>query len=195
MDFNQIMEAIKQIQTTLTPIVGTGTAISTIGGWVISLAQIGKKSNVFRISPERKSKVKKSRVPSDVALVVDVTWSIAPQVVKYLQQEKINAEILLMVNNQKDGKGKWLTNSKPKEWEAAVKDFGAIAEKIFSSAELSNSRIHIFIASPVALAFALGAVWGTVHHATIYHWDSEKKTYFPVTNISSGLKAGNKNKA
>lgn len=192
MDFTQILEAIKQIQPSLTAVSDTGAAIITMGGWVVSLVQTGKKANIYRISRQKK-KGTKVRTPTDVALVVDVTWSISPQVIHYLEQQKIDAEILLMVNNQKTGTGKWLRNDKPKEWENTVHVFNTMIQKIFGDSELAGAHIHIFIAAPVALAYALGAAWGTVHHATVYHWDSGEKIYYPVIITSTKIKPGSKN--
>lgn len=188
MDFASVIEAIKQIQPTLTAVADTGAAITTIGGWAVSLVKAGKKADVFRISREKKKKTgKKAAKPTDIALVVDVTWSISPQVMKYLEDKKIDAEIILMVNNQKAAKDKWLKNDKPKDWEAVAHDFSMGVQKIYTDQDLANANVHIFIASPVALAFSLGAVWGTVHRATVYQWDTDERTYYPVIVISKKL--------
>ncbi len=188
MDFGTVIESIKQVQPSLTAVANTGTALTTIGGWAVNLLQAGKKTNFFRVSREKKKK--KTKV-TDIALVVDVTWSISTQVVNYLEKKKIDAEVLLLVNNQKEKKGKWLPINKPKEWESAVRDFNAITQKIFGDSQLADARIHIFIAGPVALAYSIGAVWGTVHHAIVYQWDVDEKTYYPVINVSTKLKGAN----
>lgn len=36
------------------------------------------------------------------------------------------------------------------------------------------------------MAFGLGAVWGTVNDATVYHW--ENNTYYPVMKIDRKLR-------
>lgn len=186
MDIAQILDAIKQAQPTLTAVADTGTALVTIGGWAVNVFQAGKKANTFRIRRSTKGKGGKNRTPTDVALVIDVTWSIAPHVLNFLRENKIDAEMLLMVNNQQSGDGRWLNSKQPKEWEDAVHDFSAVMKKI--RMEMPSAQVHIFIASPVALAFAMGAAWGTVYRATVYHWDSDHSAYFPVIKTSTRLK-------
>ena len=49
-----------------------------------------------------------------------------------------------------------------------------------------GKRVHIFLAAPLPLVFAMGAVWGTVDEASVYHW--EQNTYHKVVNISRKLR-------
>jgi hypothetical protein len=52
--------------------------------------------------------------------------------------------------------------------------------------QLGGARVHIFLSTPLPLAFGLGSVWGTVDEATVYHW--EKQTYYPAMKISRALR-------
>jgi len=77
-----------------------------------------------------------------------------------------------------------LDENKPDDWEEMIKEFNTAINAIKHAVGAVN--IHIFMSVPLPVAFGMGAVWGTVDRARIYHWNSE--VYKPVLNISRNLR-------
>jgi hypothetical protein len=69
-------------------------------------------------------------------------------------------------------------------WFEMVQEFSDAINAI--KTEMGSVHLHIFLATPVALAFGLGTVWGTVDEATIYHWNGRE--YKRVLEIKRELR-------
>lgn len=103
----------------------------------------------------------------------------------YLNKRKIDADIVMVTNDPAYGaQVKFLNPESEGEWNGIVLEFKTMMNKIKRSA--GGRRVHIFLAAPLPLVFAMGAVWGTVDDASVYHW--EKNNYHKVVNISRRLR-------
>ena len=122
----------------------------------------------------------------DVALIVDINRRSFRDVARYLEDRNIDADIVLLTNDPHYGNSTpFLDTEDPAEWESLVQDF--YHANIAIKHTVGQRRAHIFLSTPVALAFGLGAVWSTVDKATVYQWDGS--TYQPVMPISHNLRS------
>lgn len=170
----------------------TALAAAKMSGYLI---QKGAKSLSVLITSAKKKKTagkKKAKDADalilsrgDVALVLDINNRIVANVDSYLKSQKIDADMIVVTNDPSysDEIGQ-LDINKPAEWADLVREFKAHSQKIKRLA--GDAKVHIFMAVPVPLAFGLGAVWGTVDDATVYHW--QNKTYYPVMEVGRGLR-------
>ena len=122
----------------------------------------------------------------DVALIVDINRRTFQDVARYLENRNIDADIVLLTNDPHYGNTTpFLDTKDPTEWESLVQDFYHASVAIKHA--VGQRRAHIFLSTPVALAFGMGAVWSTVDKATVYQWDGS--TYQPVMPISHKLRS------
>jgi hypothetical protein len=121
----------------------------------------------------------------DVAIVVDISRRALVDVAAFLDKQKIDADIVMVTNDAAYGPDvKFLDANSEAEWLDVVREFVSMMNKI--KRVRGGARVHIFLAAPLPLVFAMGAVWGTVDEASVYHW--EQNTYHKVVNISRGLR-------
>lgn len=121
----------------------------------------------------------------DVAILVDINRRMLMDVAAFLEQQKIDAELLLVTNDPGYGSQvKFISPEQPADWEELVREFNTTMNEIKHA--LGGVRVHLFLSTPLPLAFGLGSVWGTVDEATVYHW--EKQNYYPVLKISRELR-------
>lgn len=120
-----------------------------------------------------------------VAIVLDINNRIVANVDTFLKSKKIDADMIVITNDPSysDEIGQ-LDIEKPEEWADLARDFKTHSQKI--KRLVGDAKVHIFLAVPVPLAFGLGAVWGTVDDAVVYHW--QNKTYHPVMEVGRGLR-------
>jgi hypothetical protein len=193
------LELIQELEPGLTSAVKAGGALGTMGSAVVKLYQRGKHLITYVISrrgdeelepgtqqdiepiPDGEPMVRKS----DVAVVVDVSRRMLRDVARYLDSQNIDADIILLTNDPEYGDtAKFLDVQEPASWAEVVKDFHRGMSRV--KREIGTPQVHIFIGAPLPLAFGMGAVWGTVDEATVYHWDG--KTYHPVMPITRELR-------
>jgi hypothetical protein len=191
-----VMEALKffeGIKGGVEGITMTGSALLASAKMSAYLIQKGARSlSILITSAKKKRKGKgnpKEETPSlsknDVAIVVDINNRIVANVEAYLRQKNIDADLIIITNDTSySDEIKSLNVKKPKEWQDLARDFKAHSQKI--KRLVSGAKVHIFMAVPLPLAFGMGAVWGTVDEATVYHW--ENKTYHPVMKIERSLR-------
>lgn len=74
-------------------------------------------------------------------------------------------------------------------WFEMVQEFSDAINAV--KREMGGVHLHIFLATPVALAFGLGTVWGTVDEATVYHWNG--KEYKRVLEIGRDIRFKSRN--
>ena len=123
---------------------------------------------------------------SDVAILVDINRRMLMDVGRYLQEQNIDADLIIVTNDEAySDKVKFLDPAKPEEWEEIAAEFNAAVGKIKRA--VGKAQLRIFLATPLPLAVAMGSLMGTVDEGTIiYHW--EKGTYWPVITISRRLR-------
>lgn len=190
----------QQIQPGVKAAVEVGTAFGTMGSAGVQVIQKGKQLVTYviqRIAPKPPATMPESlaeKVPTplkDVAVLIDINRRMLVDVARYLDEKKIDAELMIVTNDPAySDKIKFLDPNTPDEWTEVVKEFTAAMNAIKRAA--GGARLHIFLSTPLPLAFGLGSVWGTVDVATIYHWQEIKSqnrsTYYPAMRISRDLR-------
>ena len=122
----------------------------------------------------------------DIALLVDINRRMFYDVSHYLKDQEIDADLVILTNDpQYSDAIKFLPADDPDTWTELVQDFNAVMNKIKRMP--GGARVHIFLSTPLPLAFGLGSVWGTVDNAIIYHWQAG--TYHPVMHVSRALRS------
>lgn len=192
--YSVVLDALRVIQeneSLLKSVAGATTSVTTIGKAVVTVVQQGKKLITYLIQQSREDSLGDEIgappviLRNDIAVLVDINRRMLVDVGRYLEDQKIEAEIYVVTNHPKyDDSVKFLDPDNPAEWEQLVQEFTQAMNKIKRAR--GGARIHIFLSTPVALAFGLGAVWGTVDKATVHHW--EEGTYHSSMDISRKLR-------
>lgn len=196
-------ESAEQINAQLKTAIDLGTSLYTIGSAGVKILQHGKQLVTYAIGKTKpgtkpsKARKKTKRGKSsgdvilpkgDVAIVVEISRPSVQDVVDHLERKKIDANLVVITTikarGQKSVKG--LNENRPSEWTGLVKEFSEAIDKIKQEIGAS-AKIHIFLSTPLALAFGLGAVWGTVDRAQVYHWKSSGG-YAPLMKINRQLR-------
>ena len=155
------------------------------GAKLVAYLMMRAQKPVEKTTPRRK---KKTPIPvkPDVAIVVDINRRSLTDVAAYLDEKKIDADMIIVTNDPAyRSKSVFLDPTCQSDWENVVREFSTVMDGIKHT--VGGARLHIFLSAPGALAFALGAVRGLVDESTIiYHW--EKQTYFPVVELSRQLR-------
>lgn len=194
-----LFEVIEQINPKLKSLIDAGTSLYTIGSAGVKVLQQGKQLITYAVgSAKQKPAAPKSKKPkksaheilfqkSDVAVVVEISRPAIRDVVNYLESRKIDANLVVitMIKPRGSKPVKGLSESRPAQWTELVQEFSMAIDKV--KRELGSARVHIFLSAPLALVFGLGAVWGTVDQAQVYHWKS-KGGYAPLMKISRSLR-------
>lgn len=196
-DFIQnVMQVFANNKDALDSLKTAGELVGMAGTAAVSLYARGKQLTAFlgtRTETEKKGLGRrvatantKQLKKQHIAIVVAITKHALGDVAAYLEKKDIDADLLVLTNTTEYGRAIKPLSPKRKEWEEVVREFSIITEKIKKEAP-DKAQLHIFISAPVALAYALGAVWGTVDEgALIYHWESQ--TYVPVVKVTRALK-------
>lgn len=165
--------------------VAKNVAVKTVkkGHQLVTYLITHQQDEATSAAPEKKLALTKR----DVAILVDINRRMLVDVAAFLEQQKIDAELLLVTNDPAySSQVKFINPENPADWEELVREFNAAMNEIKHA--LGGVRMHLFLSTPLPLAFGLGSVWGTVDEATVYHW--EKQNYYPVMKISRDLKQG-----
>jgi len=169
----------------------TALAAAKMSGYLI---QKGAKSLSVLITSAKKKPAarRKTKEPeplalskNDVAIVLDINNRIVANVESFLKSKKMDADMIVITNDPSySDEIAQLNIERPEDWAELAREFKMHTQKI--KRFVGDAKVHIFLAVPVPLAFGLGAVWGTVDDATVYHW--QNKTYHPVMEIGRGLR-------
>jgi len=169
----------------------TALAAAKMSGYLI---QKGAKSLSVLITSAKKKPAarRKTKEPeplalskNDVAIVLDINNRIVANVESFLKSKKMDADMIVITNDPSySDEIAQLDIERPEDWAELAREFKMHTQKI--KRFVGDAKVHIFLAVPVPLAFGLGAVWGTVDDATVYHW--QNKTYHPVMEIGRGLR-------
>ncbi len=195
-------EAAELINPQLKTVIDLGTSIYAIGSAGVKVLQQGKqlvtyavgKTKRSPVSPKVKAKTRRKKPAhdillkkEDVAIVVEISRPSVQDVVNYLGTRKIDANLVVITTVKSHGPKpvKGLSENRPAEWTKLVQEFSEAIDKI--KHEVGSARIHIFISAPLALAFGLGSVWGTVDQAQVYHWKNSGG-YAPLMKITRKLR-------
>jgi hypothetical protein len=149
-----------------------------------------RKAAAKKASPRAKKTAAKAQneiqiTKDDVAIIVDISRRALVDVAGFLDKQKIDADIVLVTNDPSyEAQVKFLNPESEEEWNEITLEFKSLMNKIKRTS--GGKRMHIFLAAPAPLVFAMGAVWGTVDEASVYHW--EHNTYNKVIAISRKLR-------
>lgn len=201
----ETLKFFEQNKDAIAGMTGAGALLSSTAKSSIYLVQKGAKMVSYLITRAKKKPAKsaakalRSRKPAsrsggealvtkkDVAIIIDINRRSLTQVAEYLESKKVDADFIVITNDPTYGEQvKFLNPKSPKEWEALLKDFALHMTRIQRT--VGSARVHIFQSTPVALAFSLGCVWGTVHPGAVYHY--EDGTYHRVLDVKRSWKQG-----
>jgi hypothetical protein len=73
-------------------------------------------------------------------------------------------------------------NLKDEDWSEAVREVYAAITRV--KAEGKIQKIHLFHSMPIPMAFGLGMALGNFVPVTVYNWEREEQTYFPVLELN-----------
>lgn len=192
------LAVIQEIEPGVSAALKVGTALGTMGSAVVKVIQKGQQLVSYLISRRKPAaepqepagvEAEKEELPvttkSDVALLVDINRRMLQDVARFLDEQDIDADLIVVTNDPAySGKIKFLDPRDASEWTDLVKEFNAAMNAVKHAA--GGARVHVFLSTPLPLAFGCGSVWGTVDEATVYHY--EKGTYFPVLQVSRELR-------
>jgi hypothetical protein len=193
-------EVVEQISPKLKSVVDAGTSLYTIGSAGVKILQQGSQLITYAFGKSKQKPAPKSGKPKkkkvapevlfqkdDVAIVVEISRPAVRDVVNYLEGRKIDANLVVITTVKPRGvkSVQGLSESRPAQWAELVQEFSLAIDRV--KREVGSAKIHIFLSTPLALAFGLGAVWGTVDQAQIYHWKS-KGGYAPLMKITRRLR-------
>lgn len=117
----------------------------------------------------------------DIAIAVQINQPVARFIMEYLKSKEINANLIVITNNEDVKSTKDLDDCNEKEWHAIVQDFKDIVTKI--QTELGTTEFHFFFAAPAALTMALGVIFGNFLNARVYNWVKGESTYTEVLRL------------
>lgn len=192
-------DVMQQIGPGLKDTLAVGTSITTITSAVFNVVQKG--AHLFTVAVGRKKEQKpaskpktsrKKKLPGGlemgahqliaekehVAIVVEISRPAVQNVAEFLERNEIDAN-LVVISNTSHPERHGLSEEGSQEWFEVVQEFYQASTQVKKT--LRAAHTHIFLAVPVALSFGLGAVWGTVDDATVYHWDGQQyKALMPI---------------
>jgi len=116
------------------------------------------------------------KITPDIAIVLDMaSHSAAGETRAYLERKKLQMEIV-EVSNTYSG------NLRENDWTKVVQELYSAFHQLLSKAEVS--RLHLFQAMPVAMAFGLGMALGNFVPVTVYNLERLDETYYPVLKLN-----------
>jgi hypothetical protein len=201
-----VLEIFQQVEPGLASAVKVGGSLGTVGVATVKVVQKGQKLITYWIErakttkatapvlpPAEKPAAQVAPVPMDeaittkkhVAILVDINRRALQDVAGFLAQKGMDADLFIVTNDPLYGSQvKSLDERDPLEWVQIVQEFNTAINAVKHA--VGHVDIHIFLSTPVALAFGLGCTWGTVSEATVYHWNG--KGYVPLMPISRDLR-------
>lgn len=189
------LAALQQADPALSAVVSAGTILHAAGKAAIAVVKKGARLITYLIT--RREETRPAPSPPltitrpHVAILVDINRRMLQDVARYLDEQNLDADLLVVTNDPAySDKVKFLDPSNPREWTELVQEFTATMNTI--KHQLGGAQVHIFLSTPLPLAFGLGAVWSTVDLATVYHYQEIKSenrsTYYPAMRISRELR-------
>jgi hypothetical protein len=182
MIIQDFLSAMQRLQPGLEATLTAGAAIQGAGATLVTVLQKGNQLVTYFARRKKSKRQAKAghlaplqngepiATKANVAIVVDISRRSLRDVEHYLVANNIDADLIVVTNDPSYGPQiKHLNESDPDAWFKIVQEFNTAINAI--KHELGATNIHIFISAPLAIAFGLGAVWGTVDRANIYHWN------------------------
>ena len=202
----KLLEELQNLQKDAILAKKIGQVILTLGPQSVKVYQIGKQVVMYLISqikpePPKPAPVPKPELGRDdletvtslkalvskdhVAILIDINRRMLVNVARFLDAQGIDADMLIVTNDPEYSSNvQFLPVDSPETWVELVQEFNQAMNAI--KLAVGSAHIHIFLSTPLPLAFGLGSVWGTVDKAMVYHW--QENTYHPVMPISRTLR-------
>jgi hypothetical protein len=183
MDVFEVLTQWSELAKTAATIV---TFIGAAVPYVAVVAEHGKKGWTYVIG-EKNRPVK---LHDDVAIVVEITRPAVATVKRFLDQAKIDANIVVIRSAKlgEDQALQMLDDAKPAEWAEVVKTFRKQVEAIVNKGGVQR-RFHVFISGPAALSFGLGSVVSTLYNMHVYNLvRGGDETYAAVLRLPGDVK-------
>ncbi len=197
-----LLEFFQKVEPGTTAALKVGSAISVAGKTGITVLQKSKKLITWVVTQLKDEKPADQErgfaelevitdtsqivTKDNVAVVFDISRPIFRDVTRYLDENKIDCDLILITNRENYlSRSQFLDKSKSEEWVGFVRECDTAFEAIKFA--VGSAKLHVFLSIPLPAAFGLGSVRGTVDEsATIYHW--QDNTYHPVLPITRALR-------
>jgi len=154
--------------------------------YVAVLVEHGKKVWTYVIG----EKDKPEPLKPNVAFVIEITRPAVVSVKQYLDQQGIDANLVVIRSGKlaPDEELQPLDDKNPADWAEVVKSFRRQVEAIVQKSGV-RQEFHVFISGPVALAFGLGSVLGTLYDIRVYNLArGGEVSYYPVLHLPKDVK-------
>lgn len=185
-----IVEAIKFFENIKPGVEGLAATSSVLTAGAkagVYVIKKGTKLVSYLITDQKDASELPTVKKSDVVILVDINRRMLADVSRYLEGQKLDADVVIISNDPAYSDNiQFLEAADAQDWVEIVQEFSGAMNGIKRT--VGGAKMHIFLSTPLPLAFALGSVWGTVDEATVYHW--EKGNYHPVMPISRELRIG-----
>jgi len=159
--------------------VGSVITVAEMMGVLISK---GRQTWTYLVGKKEEELVEKD----DVAVMVQINQFLVPTTKKFLENEGIDAHLILITNVEDGGSIKYLDNDKKQEWIDVVADFFDAVTGI--ERDWGARTLHVFLAAPAALAFALGCKMSVQHNIRLYNWVAEERSYVRVLTVPRDIR-------
>ncbi len=154
------------------------TLIDTVG----VLISKGKQTWTYLMGKEDEELIEKD----DVAIMVQINQFLLATTREFLEREGIDAHLVLTTNVEGGETIQYLDNDKKYEWIDVVSDFYDAVMQI--ERDWGAKTIHVFLATPAALAFALGCKMSVHHNIRLYNWVAEERSYVRVLTVPRDIR-------
>lgn len=197
---NVFLDFMQNYQQVLDSTIKFGTSAYTIGSSMVKVLQngkhlatvaVGKKKSAAGAKPKKATPSTQPKGADQIvkkknaAIVVEISRPAVQDAAHFLEKKKMDANLVVITAAKGEAQSlNGLDENKPGMWFEMVQEFSDAINAI--KTEMGSVHLHIFLATPVALAFGLGTVWGTVDEATIYHWNGRE--YKRVLEIKRELR-------
>ncbi len=190
MDIQFIVEAIKffeNIKPGVDGLAATGPVLAASAKAGVYVIKKGAKLFSYLITDQKNASELPTVKKSDVVILIDINRRMLADVSRFIEEEKLDADVVIITNDPAYSSNiQFLKASKSDDWVDIVREFSSAMNGIKHT--VGGAKMHIFLSTPLPLAFAIGSVWGTVDEATVYHW--EAGSYHPTMPISRQLRIG-----
>jgi hypothetical protein len=129
----------------------------------------GHQYRYFRITYPEKYK-------AEVAVVLGAaSHEAVNDVKKYLETRKMDMSLVVAENT-------YAGNLTETEWLPAIRELFSLFTHLAKTQTVSE--YHVFYSIPVALGFGLGMALGQFKPVTLYNWEKDQATYYPVLKLN-----------
>ncbi|MCA9957426.1 MAG: SAVED domain-containing protein [Anaerolineales bacterium] len=151
-------------------------------GRLTDLVAYGRKTRPHVVWPDL-SQISSSDIvdKEHIAIVVSLAQPALEKAALFLQNNRINAHLILITNVPAYNKTSFLKGDE--DWDDVAFHFRQTMD--YALRTFPKTQRHFFFAGPMPLIFAMGCVWGTVYTGDrLYHFDRNSQNYIHVLTSS-----------